>query len=79
MAGRASWTVYIPEPKSGKVIDDRTYATLRARRVIDILCRSDGAPARREWRAINVFSPPDLSRALKRAAPQREVERVLRA
>jgi hypothetical protein len=53
------WTVYTPEPKSGKVVGDRTYATLRAKRVIDILCRSDGAPVRREWRAVNVLSPRD--------------------
>ena len=41
------WTVYIPEPKSGKVVGDRTYATLRAKRVIDIyadpMVRQSGA------------------------------------
>jgi len=38
-----------------KVVGDRTYAMLRAKRVIDILCRPRGAPARREWRAVNVL------------------------
>jgi hypothetical protein len=53
------WTVSIPEPKSGKVVGDRTYATLRAKRVIDILCRADSAPERRGRRAENVIPPPD--------------------
>jgi hypothetical protein len=48
------WTVYIPEPKTGKVVGDRTYATLRAKRVIDTLCRADCAQERRGRRAANV-------------------------
>ena len=53
------WTVYIPRTQEREVVGDRTYAMLRAKRVIDILCRSDGAPARREWRAVNDLPPPD--------------------
>lgn len=39
------WTVYTPEEKSGTVTGDRTYATLRAKRMIDIWCLRNCAPA----------------------------------
>jgi len=39
------WTVYTPEPKNGQVAGDRTYATLRAKRVIDTWCLREQAPA----------------------------------
>lgn len=39
--GEWLWTVYSPTPRQGKVVGDRFFAAVRARGVIDALCRDE--------------------------------------